>query len=70
MMGRLATTTWRGMTSTGTRDAVAYQVRYTPKALKQIAKLDRQVADRIRMFFEERLDLHNPRSLGTRGRPK
>ena len=41
-----------------------YQVRYTPKALKEIGQLDRAQVKRIRRFFEETLDLENPRSRG------
>lgn len=40
------------------------QVRYAPKALEEIAKLDRAQVKRIRRFFEESLDLENPRSRG------
>lgn len=43
---------------------MSYQVRYTPKALKEIGKLDRAQVKRIRRFFEETLDLDNPRSRG------
>jgi mRNA interferase RelE/StbE len=43
---------------------VRYEVQYTPTALKQLAKMDRQVAQRIRRFFAEVLDLDNPRSKG------
>lgn len=43
---------------------MSYQVQYTPKALKEIGKLDRGHVLRIRRFFEETLDLDNPRSRG------
>jgi len=44
---------------------VTYRVEYTPGALKAIGQLDRTVVRRIRRFFEETLDLDNPRSRGT-----
>ncbi|QDO89201.1 type II toxin-antitoxin system RelE/ParE family toxin [Ornithinimicrobium ciconiae] len=43
---------------------MSYQVGYTPKALKEIGRLDRAQVKRIRRFFEETLDLENPRSRG------
>lgn len=47
----------------GPHGSVTYRVRYTPKVLKQIDKLDKPVVQRIRTFFEK-LDNSNPRSLG------
>lgn len=41
-----------------------YEVRYTPKALKEIDRLDKAQVMRIRRFFGETLDLTNPRSRG------
>lgn len=41
-----------------------YRVAYTPRALKEIGKLDRAQVKRIRRFFGESLDLHAPRSRG------
>lgn len=41
-----------------------YRVAYTPRALKEIGKLDRAQVKRIRRFFEESLDLDTPRSRG------
>jgi len=44
---------------------VSYAVRFTPKAAKQVGKLDRAVAKRIRSFLERKLlQLDNPRSVG------
>ena len=43
---------------------MTYLLRLTPGAAKQIAKLDKQQASRIRVFLEG-LDLANPRSRGT-----
>lgn len=41
-----------------------YRVRYAPRALKEIDRLDRVQVARIRRFFEKTLDLDNPRSRG------
>ena len=41
-----------------------YEVRYPPKALKEIDRLDKAQVMRIRRFFGETLDLTNPRSRG------
>ena len=43
---------------------MTYLLRLTPGAAKQIAKLDKQHALRIRVFLEG-LNLANPRSVGT-----
>lgn len=43
---------------------MSYRVEYTPKALKEIGKLDKAQVKRIRRFFGESLDLDNPRSRG------
>ena len=44
---------------------MSYAVRFTPKAAKQVGKLDPAVAKRIRSFLEQKLlQLDNPRSLG------
>lgn len=44
---------------------MSYNVRFTPKAAKQVGKLDSAAADRIRMFLEQKLSqLANPRQLG------
>jgi mRNA interferase RelE/StbE len=44
---------------------VSYTVRFTPKAAKQVGKLDSVVAQRIRIFLEQKLSqLENPRQLG------
>jgi mRNA interferase RelE/StbE len=42
---------------------MAYRLRFTPAVNKQISKLDRPVADRIKRYLES-LDLTNPRSSG------
>ena len=42
---------------------MTYRIRFTPKANKQIQRLDRPVAHRIRRYLEQ-LDLKNPRSTG------
>lgn len=42
---------------------MAYRLRFTPAVNKQISKLDRPVASRIRRYLEN-LDLTNPRSSG------
>jgi mRNA interferase RelE/StbE len=42
---------------------VTYSLQFTPKAAKQIAKLDTHNARRIRRFLES-LDLDRPRSSG------
>ncbi len=44
---------------------MSYAVRFTPKAAKQVNKLDPVAARRIRLFLEEKLQpLENPRLLG------
>jgi mRNA interferase RelE/StbE len=44
---------------------VSYTIRFTPKAAKQVRKLDSAVASRIRGFLEQKLSrLDNPRQLG------
>jgi mRNA interferase RelE/StbE len=43
---------------------VTYRIQVTPKALKQIARLDRTVRLRIERFLKETLDRENPRSHG------
>jgi len=44
---------------------VSYAIRFTPKAAKQVEKLDAVAAKRIRGFLEQKLArLENPRSLG------
>jgi mRNA interferase RelE/StbE len=42
---------------------MTYRIRFTPKANKQIGRLDRPVVRRIRLYLE-RLDLENPRLVG------
>lgn len=42
---------------------MTYRLRFTPAVNKQISKLDRPVAARIKRFLVN-LDLTNPRSLG------
>ena len=42
---------------------MTYRLRFTPAVNKQISKLDRPVAARIKRFLAN-LDLTNPRSLG------
>ena len=45
---------------------MAWTIRYTPKALRQLKGLDRPVADRIDRFFTERVAvLEDPYSLAT-----
>jgi mRNA interferase RelE/StbE len=44
---------------------VTYAIRFTPKAAKQVRKLDPVAAKRIRGFVEQKLaTLDNPRLLG------
>ncbi|GEP25805.1 MULTISPECIES: type II toxin-antitoxin system RelE/ParE family toxin [Cryobacterium] len=44
---------------------MSYTIRFTPKAAKQVRKLDSAAAKRIRDFLEQRLSvLDNPRQLG------
>jgi mRNA interferase RelE/StbE len=44
---------------------VSYTIRFTPKAAKQVRKLDSATAKRIRDFLEQKLSqLDNPRQLG------
>lgn len=46
---------------------MSYAIRLTPKAAKQVGKLDAVDARRIRTFLEQRLaNLDNPRQLGTK----
>ena len=42
---------------------MTYRIRFTPKASKQVGRLDKPIARRIR-FFLESLDLENPRLVG------
>lgn len=44
---------------------MAYEVEYTATALRQLRKLDRQVARRIVDFLDEVSALDNPQSRGT-----
>jgi mRNA interferase RelE/StbE len=43
---------------------VTLRIQITPKALKQIAKLDKPTRVRIERFLTEGLDRENPRSSG------
>lgn len=44
---------------------MSYAIRFTPKAAKQVTKLDPTTAKRIRIFLEKKLALlDNPRLLG------
>ncbi|KQV06808.1 type II toxin-antitoxin system RelE family toxin [Leifsonia sp. Root112D2] len=44
---------------------MSYAIRFTPKAAKQVRKLDPVAAKRIRGFLEQKLaQLDNPRLLG------
>lgn len=43
---------------------MTFRIQITPKALKQIAKLDKQTRVRIERFLKEGLDRENPRSSG------
>ena len=44
---------------------MSYTIRFTPKAAKQVRKLDSAAAKRIRDFLEQKLSqLDNPRQLG------
>lgn len=44
---------------------MSYTIRLTPRAAKQISKLDPGIARRIRNFLEQKLaHLENPRQLG------
>lgn len=44
---------------------MSYAIRFTPKAAKQVQKLDPTAAKRIRGFLEQKLaQLDNPRLLG------
>lgn len=43
---------------------MTYRIQITPKALKQIARLDRVVRLRIERFLKETLDREDPRSQG------
>ena len=42
---------------------MTYRIGYTPKALKQIDRLDKPIVRRIRLFMD-RLDRGNPRLVG------
>lgn len=42
---------------------MAYRLRFTPAVNKDISKLDRPVATRIKRYLEN-LDMNNPRSSG------
>ena len=44
---------------------MSYTIRFTPRAAKQVRKLDSAAAKRIRDFLEQKLSqLDNPRQLG------
>ncbi len=43
---------------------MSYRVQVTPRALKQIAKLDRPARERIERFLKDTLDREAPRSQG------
>ncbi len=43
---------------------MTFRIQITPKALKQIAKLDRNARLRIERFLKETLDREDPRSQG------
>lgn len=43
---------------------MTYRVEITPKALKQVAKLDKPTRLRIERFLKHGLDRENPRSQG------
>lgn len=44
---------------------MAWTIEYLPAALKALAKLDRQAADRITRYLDQRVaSLDNPRDLG------
>jgi mRNA interferase RelE/StbE len=43
---------------------VTYRLQFTPKAIKELDKLDKGTVRRIRRFFGETLDRENPRSRG------
>ena len=44
---------------------MSYTIKFTPKAAKQVGKLDSAAAKRIRDFLEQKLSqLDNPRQLG------
>ena len=43
---------------------MTYRVQVTPRALKQIAKLDRAARRRVEAFLTGGIDRENPRSLG------
>lgn len=46
---------------------MSYRVQFTPAAAKQISKLDRLAARRIRTFLQDRVSkLDDPRVLGTK----
>jgi mRNA interferase RelE/StbE len=43
----------------------SYRVEFTPRAAKEVRKLDRQQADRVRRFLADRIDGQpDPRALG------
>lgn len=43
---------------------MSFRVEITPKALKQVAKLDKRTRLRIERFLKQVLDRENPRSQG------
>lgn len=43
---------------------MTFRIQLTPKAVKQIAKLDRPTRVRIERFLKDGLDRENPRSAG------
>ena len=43
---------------------MAYNVEFTPKALKQLSKLDKSIKKRIDNYLLKLSSLDNPRSLG------
>ena len=43
---------------------MAYKVEFTPKALKQLSKLDKSIKKRIDNYLLKLSSLDNPRSLG------
>jgi mRNA interferase RelE/StbE len=46
---------------------MAWKVSFSPTALKQLAKLDKPVGDRILNFLHERVEkLEDPRQMGAR----
>lgn len=43
---------------------MSYRIQVTPKALKQIGKLDKPARNQIERFLKVSLDRDNPRSMG------